>query len=113
MKAPNIQSVMATPQTPHAILIPDHGTTPIRRRTERRTHAEDRGFDEFPNSSRSESESPSRALRVMSNARGKKWVKNGANGVDSIVAHAEPTIVSVVSRIVAYAGENSAPAKTF
>jgi hypothetical protein len=45
MKVPNMQSLRDTPQTPHAILMPDHGTTPMRRRTERRTQAAVLGFD--------------------------------------------------------------------
>lgn len=110
MKAPNMQSDKETPQTPQAMLIPDHGTTPIRRRTDRRTQAEDLGLAELL---RSRSESPSRALRVMSRARGKKWVRNGARGVDSKVAQAEPTIVRAVRRRVAYAGEKRAPERTF
>jgi len=110
MKAPSMQSVRDTPQTPQAILIPDHGTTPMRRRTESRTHVEERGFAEL---SRCRSASPSRALRVMSNARGKKWVRKGARGVANKVAQAEPTIVRAVRRMVAYAGEKRAPETTF
>lgn len=110
MKAPSMQSGRDTPQTPQAMLIPDHGTTPMRRRTESRTQAEDRGLAEL---SRSRSESPSRALRVISNARGKKWVKKGARGVANKVAQVEPTIVRAVRRIVAYAGEKRAPETTF
>ena len=113
INAPSMQSVIDTPQTPHAMLIPDQGTTPMRRSTDRRTHAEDRGFADLPDVSRSGSESPSRALRVMSKARGKKCVKKGERGVASNVAHAEPIMVRVVRRTVAYAGEKSAPAKTF
>ena len=110
MKAPSIQSVRDTPQTPQAIFIPDHGTTPIRRRTESRTQAEDRGLTEL---SRSRSESPSRALRVMSSALGKKCDRQGARGVANTVAQTEPTVVRAVRRMVANAGENSAPETTF
>lgn len=110
MNAPSMQSLMATPHTPQAMLIPDHGTTPMRRSTERRTHADDLDLDFAP---RSGSESPSNALRVMSSARGKKWVRNGARGVASRVAQRDPIVVSVVRSTVANAGENRAPARTF
>jgi hypothetical protein len=90
MKVPNIQSLSDTPHTPQAMLMPDHGTTPIRRITERRTHGEDLG-----------SEPPARALRVISNARGNKMARNGASGVERRVAHREPNVVKVVRRIVA------------
>lgn len=109
MNAPSMQSVKDTPHTPHAILIPDHGTTPINRNTDNRTHADERPWFD----SSSVSDAPSNAFRVMSSARGKKCVRNGASGVANSVAQAEPSIVSVVSNIVAYAGENKAPPKTF
>lgn len=41
MKVPNIQSLRGTRQTPEAMLMPDQGTTPTSRKTERRTHADD------------------------------------------------------------------------
>jgi hypothetical protein len=113
MNAPRIQSLIATPQTPQAMLIPDQGTTPMRRNTESRTHADDLGFELEVDGAKSDFESPSRAFLVRSRARGKKWVRNGASGVASIVAHTEPRVVRVVRRMVAYAGENNAPAKTF
>jgi hypothetical protein len=108
MNAPSIQSAIATPQTPLAMLMPDHGTTPIRRRTERRTHA-----DDLVLSRASKPASPSKALRVKSRARGKKCVRNGARGFANSVAKMEPTIVNAVNSRVASAGEKSAPAKTF
>jgi hypothetical protein len=89
------------------MLIPDHGTTPMRRRTERRTHVE------FSLPSESESISPPRAERVMSKARGKKYVKNGARGFDKRVAQTEPIVVKAVKRTVARAGEKRTPARTF
>ena len=103
-----MQSLKATPQTPLAMLIPDHGTTPISRSTERRTQADDLLLVCV-----FELASPSRALRVKSRARGKKCVRKGARGVARSVANVEPTVVSAVSRRVASAGENRAPAKTF
>jgi len=102
---PNKQSFIATPHTPHATLIPDHGTMPMRRRIDRRTHAEDLGFSSLV--------APSIALRVMSNARGNILTKKGASGADRRLAKIEPTVVSAVSRSVANHGENSAPARTF
>lgn len=41
MNAPSMQSERGTPETPQAMLIPDHGTTPMSRKTERRTQAEE------------------------------------------------------------------------
>lgn len=93
MKVPSIQSLSDTPHTPQAMLMPDHGTTPIRRIMERRTQAEDRGLKL--------SEPPDRALRVMSKARGNRMARYGASGVESRVAHREPSVVRVVRRIVA------------
>jgi hypothetical protein len=113
MNDPSMQSVMATPHTPQAMLIPDHGTTPIRRNTERRTQADDFGFDLASKESGLDCKSPSMALRVISRARGKKCVRNGASGVDNRVAHAEPIVVSAERSIVANTGEKRAPARTF
>lgn len=96
-----MQSVIATPHTPHAMLMPDHGTTPIKRSTDSRTQAGDLFFDWSPDASISASEAPSRADRVMSSARGKKCVRKGARGVERSVAHAEPMVVSAVRRMVA------------
>jgi hypothetical protein len=45
MKVPSIESERETPQTPQAILIPDQGTTPIKRKMERRTQGDDLGED--------------------------------------------------------------------
>lgn len=41
MKAPRAESRMGTAVTPQAMLMADQGTMPMRRRTERRTHAAD------------------------------------------------------------------------
>lgn len=90
--------------TPQAILMPDQGTTPIKRSMDKRIH----GADEW-----SLLLAPSRAERVLSNALGKYRVRKGARGLESIVAQIEPRVVSRVRRRVAYAGEKSAPAKTF
>lgn len=106
MNDPRKQSAMATPQTPHAMLMPDHGTTPTRRKTDNLTQAEDLVF--VPSSV-----SPSRASRVISRAFGNKCVKNGASGVASSVAHTEPIAVRSVRTSVAQVVGNSAPAKTF
>lgn len=111
MKEPRKQSEMATPQTPEAMLMPDHGTTPTSRRIESLTQVEDLLF--APNDCISASASPSKAARVISSAFGKYWVRKGASGDDSIVAQSEPIVVSRVRRSVAKAGENKAPANTF
>lgn len=65
INVPRKQSPIEMPQTPHAMLRPDHGTTPIKRRTESRTQT---GvlFCEVE----LESESPCRAFRVTARARG-------------------------------------------
>jgi len=90
------------------MLIPDHGTTPISRSTDKRTQAGALFLADVSNLA-----SPSSALRVNSSARGKKCVRKGARGVDKIVANVDPMVVSAVSRRVASAGEKSAPANTF
>lgn len=106
MKPPRRQSFIATPQTPQAMLIPDHGTTPTRRRIERRTHgADDCDFSEL--------EFPSIALRVKSRARGKILTRNGSRGAANKLAKIDPAVVRTVRRMVAKAGEKSAPARTF
>lgn len=102
---PKKQSIMATPQTPQAMLMPDHGTMPIKRSTDSRTHADDFGVSSLV--------APSMAFRVMSKARGNIFTKNGANGAASRLAKIDPNVVSRVSKSVASAGENSAPARTF
>lgn len=108
MNEPRIQSLSATPQTPLAMLIPDQGTTPTSRNTERRTQAGDLVLARV-----STLTSPSSALRVISRARGKKWVMKGASGIANSVANIEPRAVSAVNSNVASAGENKAPARTF
>lgn len=112
MKDPSMQSEIATPQTPQAMLIPDHGTTPMRRRTDNRTHADDWCLV-VSRSVSSESDVPSRALRVMSNAFGKKCDRYGPIGLAKRVAQADPMVVSAVNKTVANAGEKRAPASTF
>ena len=107
-KVPSIQSARATLQTPQATLIPDQGTTPTRRRKERRTHGDfGRDWLSLPWIS------PDRATRVMSIAPGEICIRNGANGFESKVAQAEPRVVRVASKTVAGRGENNAPARTF
>jgi len=113
MNVPSMQSRMDTPQTPQAMFMPDQGTTPMRRRTERRTQGDDLGFKKVPGASGSASESPPRALRVISNARGNNFARKGPRGVERRVAQAEPTVVRVIRRMVAYIGENRAPPRTF
>ncbi len=109
IKEPNMQSFIATPQTPHATLMPDHGTMPISLRIDSRTQAEDFDFA----IEESAPEPPSMTLRVISSARGKTRTKNGANGAHRRLAKIEPTVVSIVNSMVAYNGENKAPASTF
>ena len=133
MNAPSAQSASGTPHTPHATLIPDHGTTPTSRSTHSRTHAGVasaaggfRGVSSVsfcePSSASSEAGAsvyradaavPSIAFRVISSARGMKRTTNGASGAASSVAHSDPAVVSAVSSSVANTGENSAPASTF
>lgn len=65
MNVPRKQSAIETPQTPHAMLRPDHGTTPIKRRMDNRTQAGVLFCEvEF------ESKSPCKALLVTARARG-------------------------------------------
>ena len=111
MKVPSEQSTRDTPQTPHAMLMPDQGTTPMSRNTESLTQAGD--FGRPPEFAESASDSPPRALRVMSSAFGNILARKGPRGAERSEAHIEPTVVSVVSRMVAYSGENSAPPRTF
>jgi hypothetical protein len=70
MNVPRAQSERETPHTPQAILIPDHGTTPIKRNIERRTHADDFVDGFAVEGSISLSAFPLSAERVMSKARG-------------------------------------------
>lgn len=93
---PSMESDSGTSHTPQAMLIPDHGTTPMRRRTERRTQAGDVDLPEISGSAE-----PDKALRVISSARGKRLVKKGPSGFESKEAHADPSMVRVVSRMVA------------
>jgi len=99
MNAPKKQSVKGTPQTPHAILIPDQGTTPMRRSIDKRTQAGDFGADPAV-----KSVSPSRAFRVMSSARGKNLLRTGARGALSAVAITDPMVVNKVNSKVANRG---------
>jgi hypothetical protein len=108
-----MQSIIDTPHTPQAMLMPDQGTTPMRRRTERRTQGDDLGFKRVPAASGSASESPPRALRVISKVRGNNFSRKGPRGVERRVAHAEPRVVRVIRKRVAYIGENRAPPRTF
>jgi hypothetical protein len=97
---PSMESARGTSHTPQAMLIPDHGTTPMRRRTERRTQAGVVfGDSDLPEISGSAE--PDKALRVISSARGKRLVKKGPSGFESREAHADPSMVRVVSRMVA------------
>lgn len=104
IKAPRKQSHTATPHTPQAMLIPDHGTTPMRRRIDSRTHAEELSAFES---------SPSSTDRVMANGLGMRRVRNGPRGAASALADSDPNVVSNVRRITASAGGNKAPASTF
>lgn len=99
MNAPKKQSVSGTPQTPHAMLIPDQGTTPMRRNIDKRTQADDLGADPTD-----KSVSPSRAFRVISSARGKSRLRTGARGALRAVAITDPTVVNKVNNKVANRG---------
>ena len=99
MKAPRKQSDKGTPQTPHAILIPDQGTTPMRRSIDKRTQAGDLDADPA-----AKSVSPSKAFRVISKARGKKRLRVGARGALRAVAITDPTVVKNVNNKVANRG---------
>lgn len=109
MNVPSAQSKSETPHTPHAMLMPDQGTTPMRRSKDRRTQAGDCAF--LP--AASASAPPSSAVRVSESTRGKNCVMSGASGIASSVADSEPSVVSVVRSSVAEAGLNNAPASTF
>ena len=100
MKVPMKQSQIETPITPQATLMPDQGTTPTRRRIVTRIQT-------------GVLASPSKALRAALRAFGKKWVMNGAMGVESNVAQIDPSVVRSANTTVARAGEKSAPARTF
>lgn len=104
MKEPRKHSISGTPQTPHAMLIPDQGTTPMRRRIESRVHG-----DDFVLSV----EAPSMAFRVRSSALGKYFTTYGASGAARRLANIDPIVVRSVRRMVARTGENKAPANTF
>lgn len=110
MKAPSKQSVIETPQTPQAMFIPDQGTTPMRRKIERRTQVDE---VDLMTLSVFEFGSPSNAERVIARARGKNWVRKGARGFESMVAQAEPIVVRVVRSMVARTGGKRTPARTF
>lgn len=99
MNAPKKQSVNGTPQTPHAMLIPDQGTTPMRRSTDKRTQAGDLGADPA-----AKSVSPSKAFRVISSARGKSRLRVGARGALRAVAITDPMVVKKVNSKVANRG---------
>ena len=99
MNAPKKQSVRGTPQTPHAMLIPDQGTTPMRRSIDKRTQAGDLGADPA-----AKSVSPSKAFRVISSARGKNLLRTGARGALRAVAITDPTVVKKVNSKVANRG---------
>ena len=105
MKDPIKQSIRGTPQTPQAILMPDQGTMPMRRRIESRIHGDDFVFSEL--------DAPSIAFRVRSSAFGKNLTTYGANGAARRLANIDPIVVRKVRRSVASAGENRAPARTF
>jgi hypothetical protein len=107
MNVPSAQSYRETPHTPHATLMPDQGTTPMRRRIDKRTHAAPRLV------LTAESEDPSSAARPISRILGKNAVISGASGVANSVAQIEPAVVSAVSSSVPYKGVNSTPASTF
>ena len=115
----------------------------MRRRIERRTHAElvsrslvgeedegrgfsvplslstsmsetaDDGNGEEEEDEEEEEDDPSIAFRVISSARGKSLTRKGASGAARRLAKMEPTVVSAVRRSVANMGEKSAPARTF
>ncbi len=104
IKAPRKQSHTATPQTPHAMLIPDHGTTPMSRRIDKRTHAAVLSAFES---------SPSRTERVIASGRGMRRVRNGPSGAAKTLADSDPNVVSNVRRRTARAGGKSAPDNTF
>ena len=108
MNAPRKQSATETPQTPHAMLRPDHGTTPIKRRTERRTQTGVLFCEvEF------ELESPCRTFLVTVRARGNHRDNIGAIGLDKREERIEPIAVRSVRSRVAQAGWKRAPLRTF
>lgn len=106
IKAPTAQCHRLTPQTPQAILMPDHGTTPISRSTLSRAQGEDEDEVEVE-------AGPSSAERVREIAEGKKRVKRGVRGVARMVESTDPSVVSNVWRRVAGSGGRSVPVKMF
>lgn len=122
-----MQSQNGTPQRPQAILIPDQGITPIKRSTDNRTQGDvldggrGRGDDDDDDAfftgtvslACTVGMSPSRTFRVMTNARGKKWVTRGERGLARRMEIKAPIVVMIVINNVAIAGGNKAPARTF
>ena len=95
MNAPTTESQTLTPVTPHAILMPDHGTMPTRRIIERRTQTGVLGLEE-PLIWEGEGEGPWRADFVRVRALGKKRTARGPTGVARSEERREPPVVIVV-----------------
>ncbi|CAG8540551.1 11835_t:CDS:2 [Acaulospora colombiana] len=119
INAPIAHWSKGTEHTPEAILMPDQGTIPMRRRTERRAHGLEEVEDgDLAVDDRREAvvlvdEVPWRALRVRAMAEGKKRVMMGVSGVAKMVERTEPIVVNVVCKRVAQKGESNVPVNIF
>jgi len=112
MNAPTAQSQTRTPVTPQAILMPDHGTMPTRRMTERRAQTGVLGL-EVPLISGVEDGLPWRADFVRVMALGKKRMTRGPMGVARSEERREPPVVMVAWRMVAGMGGSKIPVRMF
>ena len=112
MNAPTAQSQTRTPVTPHAILMPDHGTIPTRRIIERRTQIGVLDF-EVPLISGVGDGPPWRADFVSVMALGKKRMTRGPTGVARSEERRDPPVVMVAWRMVAGMGGSKIPVRMF
>lgn len=117
-KAPRKQSHRGIEQTPDAMLMPDHGTTPMRRRIDKRIHAGDWlfvGWVDTRLSSEVEMTSalPCRAALVSASAFGNRWEMSGARGLARRVDKTDPSDVKRVIQMVARIGLSKTPARMF
>lgn len=108
MNAPKKQSNKETPATPEAILIPDHGTTPMSLNTDKRTQPGDFSLDEVVSVS-----PPSSAFRVSSRTFGMACDMKGAKGVANNDDITDPRAVREVISNVADTGDIRTPDNTF
>lgn len=108
MNAPKRQSNKDTPVTPQAMLMPDHGTTPMSLNTDNRTQPGDLSLGDVVNAS-----PPSSALRVSASAFGTTCDIIGAKGVANNDDSTDPNAVRKVINNVAHTGGIRTPDSTF